>query len=407
MHHPSLLVRARISSDAHLTARAKTQRIPEHLLPPIPLQPYEPSSLQLGSPYHHQRSDFFWSHKLSGSESVPQLAAAGALHPSLVYSTFDVRNVVEAARLRGIRVVPELDMPAHAAAWAHAEPTMVVSCPSRVGADDEGLEHGIDKMALNPLSERTYEVVDLLLSEMAGLFPEDYFHLGGDEVDGDCWLEDPVIRKWAEGKGVTWKEQLVALFSARIVHRTAQLGKRPVMWDEALEMVPHLSRYIPPGAYFSTLTIDAWRDWQHIDLGDGGRIERWQSAPAAGHQVVWSSLSWYLDLPNNKWESIYALEMPATPPKAFLGGEASSWSESADATNVQQRSLTRLAAAAERLWSREPSKLVVTKQRLASLRCRLLRRGLQAEPVMTDFCAVAVPALEVDEQHTAQCPVQG
>jgi hexosaminidase len=315
-------------------------------------------------------------------------------------------------------MVPELDMPAHAASWAHAEPSAVVQCPTRVSADAEGLEHGMDKAALHPLSERTYELIDLLLTELAELFPDEYMHIGGDEVDGECWLEDGLIREWAQTHGLAWKEQLVAKFSARVLRRVAALGKRAVLWDEALEMAPHLpASFSEEGA--TPLTIDAWRDWQHLDLGGGKRVERWMSAPAAGHQVVWSSLSWYasaapasclarphllpltpplplplryLDLPANNWESMYSLQLPTMPPATFLGGEASGWSESADPTNMQQRSLTRLAAAAELLWSGTPSELAVAKQRLASVRCRLLRRGLQAEPVIPDHCAVPARA---------------
>jgi hexosaminidase len=318
-----------------------------------------------------------------------------------VHSHADVRAVVEAARLRGIRVVPELDMPAHAASWAHADPDAVVLCPNRVSQDAEGLEHGMDKAALHPLSERTYQLADALLTELAGLFPDEYVHLGGDEVDGECWLEDSIIQKWAEAHGVGWKERLVAKFSARVLRRAEQLGKRPVLWDEAVEMAPHLPAAFSPQQP-PQLTIDAWRDWEHAE----GQ-ERWRSALAAGHQVVWSSLSWYLDLPANRWESIYSLQLPTAPPASFLGGEASGWSESADPTNVQQRSLTRLAAAAEVLWSGTPSQLTVAKQRLASVRCRMLRRGLQAEPVIPDYCAVpartcspaASPALPVTWLH--------
>lgn len=330
---------------------------------------------------------------------MPELPAAGALHPSLVHTHADVRAVVAAARLRGIRVVPELDMPAHAASWAHAEPSAVVPCPARVSADAEGLEHGMDKAALHPLSERTYELADALLTELAGLFPDEYVHLGGDEVDGECWLEDARIREWALAHGPAWKERLMAKFSARVLRRVAALGKRPVLWDEALEMAPHLPVFFSPEEP-PPLTIDAWRDWQHLNLGGGGRVERWMSAPAAGHQVVWSSLSWYLDLPANTWQSIYSLQLPTAPPAAFLGGEASSWSETADPTNVQQRSLTRLAAAAELLWSGTPSELTVAKQRLASMRCRLLRRGLQAEPVIPDHCAVRVRGLAASPPAT-------
>ena len=75
-----------------------------------------------------------------GSEAIPQLPARGAIHPRLVYSLDELRQLVAAARLRGIRVVPELDMPAHTASWAHGRPDLVVTCPARVAADEEGLE---------------------------------------------------------------------------------------------------------------------------------------------------------------------------------------------------------------------------------------------------------------------------
>ena len=93
------------------------------------------------------------------SAAVPALAESGAWHPSLVYAPDDLRAVVEAARLRGVRVVPELDMPGHSASWGLGEPELVVPCPKRVAIDDMGVEHGVDKVALHPLRERTYEVV--------------------------------------------------------------------------------------------------------------------------------------------------------------------------------------------------------------------------------------------------------
>ena len=60
-----------------------------------------------------------------------------------------------------------------------------------------GLEHGINKAALDPMSETTYEVIELLLAELAEVFPDEYVHLGGDEVDGDCWLTSPSVAAWA------------------------------------------------------------------------------------------------------------------------------------------------------------------------------------------------------------------
>ena len=87
---------------------------------------------------------------------------------------------------------------------------------------------------------------------------------------------------------------------------------------------------------------------------------------------------------------MYGLELPAHPPPTLLGGETSSWAEHCDAANLQQTVLTRAAAVAERLWSERRSATDVARQRLAAFRCRLLRRGLQASPVIPDACDAPV-----------------
>ena len=379
---------------------------------------------------------------LADAHSVPlgsTALASGALHPSLTYSAADMRAVVAAAFERGIRVVPELDMPAHTGAWAFGLPEAVVTCPKRVTVDVEGLEHGVNKAALHPLREATYEAVSTLLHELAAIFPDEYLHLGGDEVDGECWLSDADIRTWAsqyseqqQQKQRTgrnrrrhpfpppeWTQALQAQFTRRVGRLAASVGKRVVMWDEALEVAELLEdgplhggddddaagdeaqASLDGGAATfgrTDVTIDVWRDWIH------GRRQR---ALHAGHDVVWSSLKWYLDLPGNTWEEMYQVELPAATVPAtamaassathsgaaqllgggrLLGGETSSWSEHADPTNLMQRVLTRAAAVAERLWSGPPSHRDVARQRLAAVRCRLVQRGLHAEPVMPDHC---------------------
>ena len=318
-----------------------------------------------------------------GLTAEPKLAAEGAYHPSLVYTVEELKAVVGFAHARGVRVVPELDMPAHTASWAFGRPDVVVSCPERVSADEEGLEHGANKAALHPLLEETYTLIEQLLAEMAGIFPDDFLHLGGDEVDGDCWLSDPLIHAWAR-KGPRrggWKAALQALFVGRVKAIAASLGKRVILWDDALEAT-HL---LPTddgggGDAGDQIVIDVWRDW----VRDTG-YERRDEAMRTGHPVVWSALGWYLDHAGNTWDAMYQLELPP-PREGLLGGETSSWNEHADETNLQQRVLTRAAAVAERLWSGEPSPLDVARQRLAAMRCRLVRRGLRASPVIPDHC---------------------
>ncbi|KAL1530105.1 hypothetical protein AB1Y20_001026 [Prymnesium parvum] len=278
-----------------------------------------------------------------GSAALPELPAHGAMHPRLVYSLDDLRWLVEQARLRGIRVVPELDMPAHTAAWGHGRPDLTIACPRRVLEDEEGAEHGLNKVALHPLLEATYEAIESLLREMADVFPDEYVHLGGDEVDGECWLTHPDVRKWAgdwarqaNRHGTSWKEQLQGTFTQRVARMAQRHGKRVILWDDAMEAVAAV------GMKPASLTIAVWRDWVKR------YHERRDQALLLGHDVIWASLNWYQDLPGNTWDVMYKAE---TMPKSFLGGQTCSWHEHGDAFNLQQRTIIRAAAVAERLWS--------------------------------------------------------
>ena len=153
------------------------------------------AALKLNTLHWHLTDAHAFPLRLDGTNTAR--LAAGALHPSHVYTAADLRAVVAAARLRGVRVVPELDMPGHTASWGLAAPELVVACPARVAADAEGLEHGANKVALHPLREEVHQVVAALLAELAAIFPDDFFHLGGDEVDAECWLSDAEVKAWA------------------------------------------------------------------------------------------------------------------------------------------------------------------------------------------------------------------
>ena len=116
--------------------------------------------------------------------------------PNAVYTTQDVKHIVDLAASLGVRVVPEFDVPAHAASWGEGYPGLIVPCPAVVAADERLVEHGVDKVALNPLQEGTYTFLKTFFDEVFALFPDQYIHFGGDEVNADCWLTSPDIQKW-------------------------------------------------------------------------------------------------------------------------------------------------------------------------------------------------------------------
>lgn len=117
------------------------------------------------------------------SQQFALLAEKGAWAADAIYTHDDVRAVVEYGRVRGIRVIVELDVPGHTYSWGLAYPNVTVQCPDKVTADIGT----INSVGLDPTDNATYAMVQSLLTELAGLVPDEYFHLGGDEVQFECW----------------------------------------------------------------------------------------------------------------------------------------------------------------------------------------------------------------------------
>ena len=143
------------------------------------------------------------------SVAFPNLTAAGAQQaPSRthVYSKADVASVVEAAAMRGIRVVPEFDVPGHSSSWFAGYPLLASNC-SR--SDEFGVP-------MDPTLNTTYDLLQGLFAEMRAAFPNDFFHIGGDEVDFSCWESAPAIVAFMKAHNLT-PPQLQLYFENRVV----------------------------------------------------------------------------------------------------------------------------------------------------------------------------------------------
>ena len=116
------------------------------------------------------------------SKRFPRLQQLGS--DGHFYTQDEVRHVIAYARDRGIRVVPEFDMPGHTTSWFVGYPELA-SAPGPYSIERSW---GIFQPTMNPARQETYKFLDKLLGEMAALFPDSYFHVGGDEVD-PCAME--------------------------------------------------------------------------------------------------------------------------------------------------------------------------------------------------------------------------
>ncbi|NML67755.1 family 20 glycosylhydrolase [Hymenobacter sp. RP-2-7] len=250
------------------------------------------------------------------------------------YTRAQVREVLAYAAARGIRVVPEFDMPSHTTSW-------IVAYPRLASVDSTYAPYQLwrtTNVAIDPTRRGTYAFIDSLLTEMIPLFPDRYFHTGGDENDGRQWRRTPRIVAFmrAHGQvkadGITPDKHLLQLyFSQKVDSLVRRHGKIMIGWDEVLG--PNL----PPD-----VVVQSWR-------GPKALVQAVQQ----GHPALYSA-GYYLDL-NYPAARHYAADptqgVPDSLQSRVLGGEAAMWSEFADSTVYDSRVWPRAAAVAERLWS--------------------------------------------------------
>lgn len=263
------------------------------------------------------------------SKSFPKLQQLGS--DGHFYSQQTVKEVVAYAADRGIRVIPEFDMPGHTSSWLAAYPDLA----SMPGTYSIERTWGIFHPVLDPTREQTYTFLDTLIGEMAALFPDPYFHIGGDEVDDADWKASASIQKFEQAHQIKSSHELQAYFNHRVQAILQKYGKTMVGWDEVIE----------PGLARDTV-IQSWRGAE--SLSDAAR---------KGYRAILSG-GYYLDhlKPASEHYAVDPLAGDAaklSPSEAarILGGEACMWTEYASPETVDSRLWPRLAAIAERFWS--------------------------------------------------------
>ena len=277
----------------------------------------------------------------------------GDAHPELAtaaghYTRRELSALVREAAARGIRVVPELDVPGHVASWLVAHPEWglgaIPAAPSR--------RFGVHGCCLNPDHPGAMRAVAALFGELAETFPDRHAHFGGDEVQ-------------LAGHGDV--AALQARFNARVTQTLKRLGKTPMAWDEALH--PELPRDV---------TIQCWRGSTALARALAAGFDAVLSAPyyldlalpADAHYRVdpatgvgagiaadprFAHVSAGIERLERAWST------PAMPPLpdaaergTVLGGEACMWTELVTDDLLDGRVWGRMPAIAERFWSPRP-----------------------------------------------------
>ncbi len=261
-------------------------------------------------------------------KTFPKLHQLGS--DGMYYTQEQIRDVINFASDLGIRVMPEFDIPGHSTSWFAGYPEYASAPgPYRI---ERGF--GVFHPVFNPANPAVYRFFDRFFREMAALFPDPYMHIGGDEVEGTHWKENPGIQAFMKKHNLPDNHALQAYFNKEILRILTKHNKKMVGWDEIYQ--PGLPKDI---------VIQSWRGTQA--LVDGAR---------KGYQGILSS-GYYIDLCEPAERHYLNDPIPADSPlteeekKLILGGEATMWAELVTHETVDSRIWPRTAAIAERLWS--------------------------------------------------------
>ncbi|MDN3643553.1 family 20 glycosylhydrolase [Lutimonas halocynthiae] len=282
----------------------------------------------------------------------------------LFYTQDQIRDIVAYADARGIRVVPEFDVPGHGSAFLTAYPELGSKKDIEYSLERDA---GIFDPTLDPTNDKTYEFMDTLFKEAAPLFQDVYFHIGGDENEGKHWHENPEIQQFMKENDLKDNHELQTYFNIKLEKILAKYGKSLMGWEEIMtENMPksaliHSWRGVNEGVAPGQSLVDAVKNGYKTILSNGYYIDLLLSVE--DHYAV---------------DPMPAIELTKEEASRILGGEATMWSELVTPLTIDSRIWPRTAAIAERFWSaKEVTDVDSMLERMNSISQSLELMGIQ------------------------------
>ena len=367
-------------------------------------------------------------------KAYPQMTK-DAYSPREVYSHGNIKDIISYAKARGIRVIPEIDMPGHSSAgWKQVDPDIVACENSWWSNDNWPLHTAVEPNPgqLEILSDKTYEVVEKVYTELSGLFEDDFFHVGGDELQTGCYNLSSITTKWFAANASRtyddlwqyWVEKSVPIFqntksrklimwedvAIGAIHAT-NVPKDIIMqsWNGGLENIKKLA-----SSGFEIIVSSS--DWFYLDCGFGGWVPNdprynFNTNPDPANpnfNFGGGGGSWCA--PYKTWQRIYDYDFTSnlteSEAKKVIGVTAPLWSEQVDDTVISSKMWPRAAALAELAWSgnrdaKGNKRTTELTQRILNFRELLVASGVAAAPLVPKYCLQHPHACDLFYDQTA------
>ncbi|KND90064.1 Beta-hexosaminidase 1 [Tolypocladium ophioglossoides CBS 100239] len=361
-------------------------------------------------------------------DAYPQ-ATKAAYSARETYSPRDVEDIIAYARARGVRVMPEIDMPGHSSSgWKQIDED-IVTCQNSWWSNDNWPLHTAvqpNPGQLDVLNPKTYSVLQKVYSELSGRFSDDFFHVGGDELQTGCFNFSESIRDWfAEDKSRTffdlnqyWLDHALPIFNS--TKNTGKKDRRLMMWEDVVLSADAHATNVPKDIIMQSwnngltnigkLTAAGYdvvvssSDFLYLDCGFGGYVTNdprydVQENPdptGATPSFNYGGIGGSWCAPYKTWQRIYDYDFTTNltdaQAKHVIGAAAPLWSEQVDDTIISGKMWPRAAALAELVWSgnRDPAtgkkRTTTFTQRILNFREYLVANGIAATPLVPKYC---------------------
>ncbi|KAH8590614.1 beta-N-acetylhexosaminidase [Bisporella sp. PMI_857] len=353
-----------------------------------------------------------------------------------IYSHGNIKDIISYAKARGVRVIPEVDMPGHASAgWKQVDPDIVACENSWWSNDNWPLHTAVEPNPgqLEILSNKTYEVVEKVYSELSGLFEDSFFHVGGDELQHGCYNFSAITTKWfAANASRTYDDLLQYWVDHAVPIFKKQKNRKLIMWEDVAIASSAHAYNVPKDIIMQTWNgglvnikklassgyevIVSSSDWFYLDCGFGGWVsndprynENSNPDPSAPNfNFGGSGGSWCG--PYKTWQRIYDYDfttgLTEAEAKKVIGVTAPLWSEQVDDAVISSKMWPRAAALAELAWSgnRDANgnkRTTELTQRILNFREYLVANGVGASPLVPKYCLQHPHACDLYYDQTA------
>ncbi|KAK2736838.1 hypothetical protein FQN57_000518 [Myotisia sp. PD_48] len=338
-----------------------------------------------------------------------------------IYTHAHVKDLIAYAAARGIRIIPETDTPSHASSgWQQVDPE-AVACENSWWSNDNWPEHTAvqpNPGQLDPAYNRTYDIIEDVYTELTSLFPDEMYHIGGDELRSNCYNMSTYVQDWMKADRSRGWNDLLQMYVDKLFPRLKKAAdRRLIVWEDVYTSEVIRAPRVPKDTIMQSWnlglthlkhltsngydTIVSSADFFYLDCGHGGYVSndpRYNVMENPDPKVpsfnyLGPGGSWCA--PYKTWQRIYDYDftdgLTEQEKKHILGGIAPLWSEQVDDTNVTPKFWPRAAALAELFWSGnndENGKKRTTKftARILNFREYLVAQNIGAAPLQPQYC---------------------